>query len=77
MQKMIEDGLVDRIVFGFCVCGRVCVVYCKLFKPNVLWCALALRKSKTTSVMNYICYFSSVLEMASSTKAREDGLSEE
>jgi hypothetical protein len=30
-----------------------------------------------TSVMNYIYYFSSVLEMASSTKAREDGLNEE
>jgi hypothetical protein len=27
--------------------------------------------------MNYICYSSSVLEMASFTKAREDGLNEE
>jgi hypothetical protein len=54
MQKTTQDGLVDKIVFFFFFYGygNVCVVCCKLFELDVLWCVFTLQKSRIVNVIN-------------------------
>jgi hypothetical protein len=50
MQKMIEDVLVDNVV-SCCVDWEsfFLVVCCKLIKLKVVWCVLALQRTKNNS----------------------------
>jgi hypothetical protein len=70
-------GLVDRIVFDFVDMGVFVLSLASYF--NQMFCGVHLLcgSPKGQVFLNFICYSSSVLEMAGSTKVGEDGLNEE